>query len=189
MSSYGIIRYAELRDVMADVGKQIDKGYTPIGGICFDGHCYMQAVYKKPAVKKRGSACGYTKVFEYIWKQYPARAGSNPKKQAYEAYKAREKEWGAVEAQIMELGVGRYAEYCKQTGKLNTELVMQAARFFGPNREYLNDWALPEAVKGADQLPKDEGALIAYVKANGLSEARPGEDMESYRQRLLGERR
>jgi hypothetical protein len=46
-------------------------------------------------------------------------------------------------------GTRRYAEFCKSTGKVGTEYVMQAATFFGPDQRYLEPWTLP-ASAGSD---------------------------------------
>lgn len=45
-------------------------------------------------------------------------------------------------------GVKRYAAHCKAGGKIGTEYVMQAKRFFGVEKEFLNAWA-PTGAKAA----------------------------------------
>ncbi|UDL03998.1 HNH endonuclease [Marinobacter sp. CA1] len=84
----------------------------------------------------------YPQEFELAWGKYPKRPGSNPKRQAFKAWKARTKE-GHDPAQIL-AGVVRYAKFCQGTGKTNTEFVMQAQRFFGPSCEFESEWSPPE---------------------------------------------
>jgi hypothetical protein len=72
---------------------------------------------------------------------YPKRNGSNPWPKARSAINARLAE-GATWSEMHD-GAARYAAWCQATGKLNTEHVMQAARFFGPGKEYLSPWDLP----------------------------------------------
>jgi uncharacterized protein YdaU (DUF1376 family) len=84
----------------------------------------------------------YPQEFELAWQKYPKRPGSNPKRQAFKAWKARTKE-GYDPAQML-AGVVRYAKFCRQSGKTNTEFVMQAQRFFGPSCEFENEWSPPE---------------------------------------------
>lgn len=84
----------------------------------------------------------YPHEFELGWQKYPKRPGSNPKRQAFKAWKARTKE--GYDPAHMLAGVVRYAKFCKQSGKTNTEFVMQAQRFFGPSCEFENEWSPPE---------------------------------------------
>jgi hypothetical protein len=84
----------------------------------------------------------YPQEFELAWGKYPKRPGSNPKRQAFKAWKARTKD-GHDPAVIL-AGVIRYARFCQSTGKANTEYVMQAQRFFGPSCEFENEWSPPE---------------------------------------------
>jgi phage replication O-like protein O len=79
--------------------------------------------------------------FERAWSLYPRRSGSNSKKAAYGKWQAQLRK--GVKSEDMQAAVERYANYIRGTGKEGTELVMQAQRFFGPNEEWKNDWALP----------------------------------------------
>jgi len=79
----------------------------------------------------------YSEEFEQIWNLYPKRTGDNPKKPAYQCFNARLK---TDSIQDIEAGVIRYARYCEATDKSGTEFVMQAKRFFGTSKPYLNDW-------------------------------------------------
>lgn len=83
----------------------------------------------------------YPDVFEQVWREYPLRAGANPKKSAFSAWKARLRE--GVPPQVMLDGVRRYARYLAATGKAGTEFVQRATTFFGPDRNFENPWLLP----------------------------------------------
>lgn len=78
--------------------------------------------------------------FEAVWKAYPKREGANPKNKAHSAWKARLKE--GVKPEDMIAGLLRYQSYCRAKGSIGTEYVMQAQRFFGPSREFENEWAV-----------------------------------------------
>jgi hypothetical protein len=69
---------------------------------------------------------------------YPWRAGSNPWPRARKAIDARVRE--GVEFAALLAGAQRYEAWVIATGKMRTELVMQAARFFGPDREFEQAW-------------------------------------------------
>ncbi|EFA8323141.1 phage replisome organizer, partial [Escherichia coli] len=83
----------------------------------------------------------YPDVFEQVWREYPLRAGANPKKSAFSAWKARLREGVSPEAMLD--GVRRYARYLAATGKTGTEFVQRATTFFGPDRNFENPWLLP----------------------------------------------
>ncbi|WP_417315660.1 hypothetical protein [Cycloclasticus pugetii] len=86
----------------------------------------------------------YPHEFELAWQKYPKRPGSNPKRQAFNAWKARLKE--DYDPALILAGVIRYAKFCASTGKANTEFVMQAVRFFGPSCEFENEWTPPDTL-------------------------------------------
>ena len=60
-------------------------------------------------------------------------------------------------------GARRYAEFCRVTGKLETEYVMQAATFFGPDRRYLEAWAAP-ATKADVRLAGNLDAAAEFMR-------------------------
>lgn len=80
----------------------------------------------------------YPADFEAVWALYPARHGGNPKKDAFKHWNARRRD--GVSAEEMLAGVQRYAAHLKAAGKLGTEYVMQAVRFFGTSRQYAEPW-------------------------------------------------
>lgn len=83
----------------------------------------------------------YANEFEIFKTIYPKRSGSQPWNKAYKALSARLADgvvWGEIEA-----GALRYAQWCRETGKVGTEFVMQAVRFLGPEQQFLLAWDLP----------------------------------------------
>lgn len=102
--------------------------------------------------------------FEAAWKAYPKRDGSNPKSAAQKCWNARLKE--KIDPQVMVEGVARYASYCRQKEMVGTSFVMQAARFFGTNKEFENAWGMPTAIGGASNK-EWETPTRAQVMAKG----------------------
>jgi uncharacterized protein YdaU (DUF1376 family) len=80
--------------------------------------------------------------FEKAWAEYPKRNGNNPKGRALKAWRARIAD-DTHPDQIL-AGVRRYAAWCRATGKVGLETVMQAATFFGPERSFLEPWGIAE---------------------------------------------
>lgn len=103
---------------------------------------------------------GYPEAFELVWKKYPKRPGSNPKNKAFHAWRARVKE-GADPADIL-AGTIRYANYIRDTGRQNTEFIMQAVRFFGASLEYENEWTPPEDPGPGSGSPHNGFGKIDY---------------------------
>lgn len=89
---------------------------------------------KKPAVEGEGEP----EKFVEAMANYPKRSGSNPRSKALAAWNARVKA-GVSERAMLE-GVYRYLAYCHGEGKIGSPFVMQASRFFGPGKEYDEDW-------------------------------------------------
>lgn len=80
----------------------------------------------------------YPSEFEATWRAYPARHGSNPKRDALKAWNARLK--AGATAEEMRAGVDRYAAHIRTAAKEGTEFVMQAVRFFGPSEHFRDTW-------------------------------------------------
>lgn len=99
---------------------------------------------------------GYPSEFEAALAAYPKRAGSNPKGKAFAAWRAtvygERKDSKPVAPALIFEGVRRYRLFCEATGKIATETVMQAARFFGPECEWRNSWELPRETARASPL-------------------------------------
>lgn len=94
----------------------------------------------------------YTPEFESAWTDYPKRAGTNSKIDAWKQWQARlnaldETESVTREIASMTAGVQRYALFCTVTEKLGTETVMAAERFFGKSKHYLNPYDPPPPKK------------------------------------------
>lgn len=81
--------------------------------------------------------------FEDAWGRYPQRAGGNPRYDAERAWNARVRD--GVDPGEMVSGTERYAAWCEATGKLKTEYVMQAKKFFGPSRQFTEAWTSPDS--------------------------------------------
>lgn len=82
----------------------------------------------------------YSADFERAWEALPKREGDNPKKPAFACWKAR---LGAGRtAEEMIAGSQRYGKFCRDKGKVGTEFVMQAKRFFGPTEPFLQAWSV-----------------------------------------------
>lgn len=112
----------------------------------------------------------YSAEFEVSWKAYPKRSGNNPKSDAYRCWCARLKEGGTVEA--MAAGTLRYRTWCEATGKLGTETVMQAQRFYGRSKPFEQDFDVPAGAKPATPVPNpfivfDDMATWAHERGMG----------------------
>jgi phage replication O-like protein O len=84
--------------------------------------------------------------FERAWTLYPKRAGGDPKKKAWSAWRARVRE--GVEPEEMTAGVERYATYIRAVGSEGTQYVKQAATFLGPDEHWKEPWNIPAARNG-----------------------------------------
>ncbi|WP_444923470.1 helix-turn-helix domain-containing protein [Microbulbifer sp. DLAB2-AF] len=78
--------------------------------------------------------------FDQLWKSYPKRAGGNPRGEALKAYRKQRKQHQPEEIQS---GLDRYRSFCEQTGKIGTEYVMQAKRFFGRGKHWQEEFRPP----------------------------------------------
>lgn len=90
----------------------------------------------------------YPPDFESAWVDYPKRAGTNSKSDAFKQWRARLAECESDEDRsklrsVMQTGVNRYAAFCYGTNKVGTELVMQADRFFGKGMHFLTPYEVP----------------------------------------------
>lgn len=82
----------------------------------------------------------YPEEFEELWAAYPKRAGHDPKKPAFQAWTARQRDDGVSHEDMM-AGVQRYAAYCRAEGMVNTRFVKQAQFFLGPNHPFADEWS------------------------------------------------
>lgn len=111
-------------------------------------------------------------VFDEAWALYPRRGGSNPKRDALHAWRARIGE--RVVAGEMLAGVRRYRAFCERTGKVGSEYVMQARRFFGPARPFAESWETPTDPDAWKRDPtqfrpgeSDEAYILRTSRGNG----------------------
>ncbi|RDL25087.1 hypothetical protein [Serratia fonticola] len=116
--------------------------------------------------KPKKQVSEYSDEFEHAWSEYPRREGSNPKNKAYQAWGARIREGVRVDAMLA--GLRRYAEFCKAKGQVGTGFVMQAARFFGPGREFETDWKVstPQSGFGGNRPPIGNFESQDYGESN-----------------------
>jgi hypothetical protein len=116
---------------------------------------------------------------------FPDRAGAQPWNRARKAATARIAEGHSAEQFIS--GAERYAAYCESAGKLNTEFVMQAATFLGPDKPFLQDWKPAEtpksraAEKRATEEAREWPALRERAIKVDVREPNEGEDLGDYR--------
>ncbi len=122
----------------------------------------------------------YSKEFELMWSGYPDRAGSNPKKRAFKAWLARIKEGASEDA--MAKGVSRYKVFAKETGKIGSEFVMQAATFLGADENFNSKWDLPKQ-NPEDIRPRNDSEWIGLGKSINVL-PNTGESMPEYIKRI-----
>ena len=87
--------------------------------------------------------------FDALWAEYPKRSGANPKAKAARAASARIKSGWKFEDLLA--GTIRYREWCDASGKSDTEYVMQAVRFYGPDDLFNDEWAVKTETKSHNQ--------------------------------------
>lgn len=85
-----------------------------------------------------GAGAPAEEIFEQAFAAFPKRFGGNPKPDALKSWNARIAE--GVDPVDMLAGTQRYAEHIRVAGKLGTEFVMQAVRFFGKSKHYAEPW-------------------------------------------------
>lgn len=106
--------------------------------------------------------------FEVFKLIYPPRGGGNPWSKALKAIHARLRE-GHTWPQILD-GTRRYAAFVKATGKQGTEYVKHAATFCGPDKSFLEAWALP-ATKAQVQQNTNVDAGLQWLRDSETPDA------------------
>ncbi len=104
--------------------------------------------------------------FEKFKRIYPKRNGNQPWVRARRAISARIDE-GSSWNEILE-GATAYAAWCRATGKENTEHVMQAATFCGPEKTFLDAWPTP-AGRAEIRLQGNLAAADEFVRAGATA--------------------
>lgn len=132
-------------------GKREGKGLKDFGPSVDD------PIEKKPKPKKaaKPKEPEDDETFERLWAKRPRRAGNDPKHDARKAFNARIN--GGADPAAIEQGLERYARFCTQTGKIDTEHVMRLSTFLGPAEPYLQDWRPPK--RGAALSHANEEAI------------------------------
>lgn len=129
----------------------------------------------------------YSAQFETAWENYPKRAGTNSKRDAFKAWNARLAEGHTAET--MTSGVKRYARFCTATNKIGTEFVLRGETFFGPDDppKFTLDWTPPAPAPNASaSRPHSEADIEALARQLGLT-ARSGESWDQFRARVSRE--
>lgn len=116
----------------------------------------------------------YPALFESLWIIYPKRNGNNPKRKAFNAYKARLKQ--GHEHQDIFLGLQRYVKYCSIAKMEGTSYIMHASTFFGPDENFMEEWTPPEPERKAETT-EQKGLRLNMP-------ARIGESMEEWERRI-----
>lgn len=98
---------------------------------------------KKQGVRGADAKPNYSPEFETWWALYPKRAGGNSKHDAWNQFQARLRAGETFQAMLD--GLKRYRAYCEATQKVGSDYVMQAVRFLGKSRQYLETWEIPKA--------------------------------------------
>ena len=143
----------------------------------------IQLTTKKKA-KPRSTQVKYPAEFEDVWREYPKRVGSNPKKKALGAWFARgdaatfttgdSLEEENTEKYRMLMGAVAYCQFCDATVE-DKRFVMQAATFFGPDKHYENDWTIPETI------PKNDDEMVRWAAEKGYRKPYQTESYSAYR--------
>lgn len=92
---------------------------------------------------------------------YPPRAGDQGWRKAQRAANERMRE-GHTPPEFID-GAKRYAEFCRLTGKLDTEFIKQAATFLGPDKPFLQPWTAP-ATKADNRLSSNLTAADEFMR-------------------------
>jgi hypothetical protein len=102
--------------------------------------------------------------FPEFWTAYPKRKGTNSRKAAEKCWRARRREGETVE--VMMAGVEQYAAHCDAEAKTGTPFVMQACRFLGSDKHYLEveAFSTDDGPNPPIILPQGEG-LTEYGRA------------------------
>lgn len=103
--------------------------------------------------------------FAEFWGLYPRRKGTNSRQAAEKCWRARVKEGESPD--VMLDGVKQYAAHCMAEGKIGTPFVMQASRFLGPDKHYLD----------IDAFSTDDGPNPPIVLPDGSGFTEYGELM------------
>jgi len=127
---------------------------------------------EKPESDEQKTNIKYTDDFLALWNLFPKRAGGNSKPKAFKAFTARIRQ-NYLFTDICN-GVKRYKAFCEASGKLNTEFVMMAATFFGPDEHFYEEWKLPRP----PETLSERGIRLGI-------KPKPGESQKAYERRVM----
>lgn len=128
-------RHAESREVTTDTDTDKNIKEPPIppsGGL---------ADTEAPEKKKQPKRDEPSQEFLLAWNSYPKRDGPNPRKTAWDAWKARIRA-GTDPSELL-AGVKRYAAWIEDKGQSGTRFVMMASTFFGPGEHWRETYGGP----------------------------------------------
>lgn len=156
-----------------------DKGSAP------DSIKVVQQVHPSTSYNSSKNS-SYSDEFDTAWQTLPKRAGNDPKSAAFKAWNARINQRVTVDA--MQAGAKRYAAFIAGTGKDGTEHVLMGATFFGPDRPFEQEWALPAPPKRKEVDPwwVDEKGIDRKGKELGLKPQHT-ENYDQYKARINAE--
>ena len=171
----------EIYDHLMDTPSQLDRIEANQQTIIQQNAEILALLTKPKQVRTPTRRKEYHPEFESLWQQYPKRSGSNDKYKAESAWINRVKEADDKKAVMaeMEFGVQRYCQWADATGNTGTSYVMQASRFLGHSKEYLNDWE----VTSKELTFKDDDELVRHYTALGHA-PKVAESMSAYKARM-----
>lgn len=83
-------------------------------------------------------------IYVRFWATYPPRAGSNPRKDAEKAIRARMA--AGISSDTLLEGAARYRAYCEATGSIGTQYVKMATSWLSPTFEgWAQPWTAPQS--------------------------------------------
>ena len=113
---------------------------------------------EKEAEKEKEVDTDAVRAFQSAWERYPKRVGTNSRIDAKKAWDARIRDGVSPDAMLE--GTERYRRFCDARGQTGTEFVMQASRFFGASKHFLEPFELPNAMP---QMYEADG--VTYTSA------------------------
>lgn len=154
---------------------------STVQGVCLQGGNRADSLNLIPDSMTTTASAEAEPDFDEAWNFYPKRAGGNPKNRALKAWRARLKD-GATAKEITE-GVIRYAAFIRATGREHTEFVMQAATFYGPDRQFAEPWNPPQESRKPVEWWSSDAAAEAKGRELGIS-PRAGEGWPQFKDRI-----
>jgi hypothetical protein len=148
---------AESRGLEGDRDREVEVGGGEGGG---EGKGTQKKTHSRAA---RAAERAKTTLGDFAdaWAMYPRRAGANSRRDAERAWLARVKAGSPTTAMLA--GLRRYRAFCEHEQQTGTRYVMQASRFFGPDRPFDEAWDV--------SVPADDIQSALEQRAAGEREA------------------